>query len=325
MKTIIVTGARGHLGNTIIRELKDYKNIKIIGLIHTKAPNIMGDNINYIKCDVTDINSLRKSFSDASGEIIVIHTAALISIEDEVSKKVYDVNVNGTKNMLKVSSEYNVKRFIHVSSVHAIPEGNFGEKITEVDYYDKNLVVGGYAKTKAEAAQYVLNYNDDTLERVILLPSGIIGPYNDGSNYLVDLTKRILNGSLPAYLNGGYDLVDVRDVASAAISAIKNGRNKESYILSGEYIKISKLIEIINEYRPIKKIIKVSRWVAKILVYLFKIISIFKAERPLFTNYALHALYSNSNFSNLKARRELNFKPRSARESILDMVKWIEK
>lgn len=324
MKTIIVTGAAGHLGNTIIRELKDFKDIKIIGLVHKNEPNIKGENINYINGDVTDIQSLRKLFCGANGEIIVIHTAALISIEDEVTEKLIDVNVNGTKNMLKVASESNVKRFIHVSSVHAIPEGNIGDKITEISNYDKSLVVGGYAKTKAEAAEYVLNYNDK-FDRVILLPSGIIGPYNSGSNYLVDLTKRILDGKLPAYVDGGYDLVDVRDVSHAVLSAIKNGRNKESYILSGEYIKISKLIEIIDSYKPIKKIRKVPLAVAKLLVYLFKIIAKFKSKRPLFTNYALHALYSNSNFSNLKARRELNFSPRSVRESIIDMVKWLEK
>lgn len=324
MKTFIVTGAAGHLGNTIIRELKQ-SDVKIIGLIHNKEPNVKSDNVNYIKGDVTNIDSLRNLFKGVSGEIIVIHTAALISIEDNVTEKLIDVNVNGTKNIIKLASEYKAKRFVHVSSVHAIPEGNVGDKITEVNHYDKSLVLGGYAKTKAQAADYVLNYSDNLLERVILLPSGIIGPYNDGSNYLVELTKQILNGKLPAYVDGGYDMVDVRDVARAVIRASTVGKNRESYILSGEYIKISKFINIINEYKPIKKINKVSLSVAKILVYLFKIYSFFTKKRPLFTNYALHALYSNSNFSNLKARNCLDFNPRSVRESVIDMVKWLEK
>ena len=107
--------------------------------------------------DVRDKDSLTSFFShNPDTELIVIHTAAIVSISSKVDKKVVDVNVNGTKNIVELCLRHKVKKLVHTSSVHAIPEKSHGETITEVSEFDPKSVHGLYAKTKAAASQIVL-------------------------------------------------------------------------------------------------------------------------------------------------------------------------
>ena len=104
----------------------------------------------------------------------------------------------GTRNLLELCQAYGVSRLVHVSSVHAIPEPPQGQVIREVDAFDPDLVVGGYAKAKAEATQAVLEAAEAGLDAVVVHPSGILGPYDNGSNHLVHMVKTFLTENCPA-------------------------------------------------------------------------------------------------------------------------------
>ena len=104
------------------------------------------------------IDSLRPLFEGIQGQdVTVLHTAGVIDISEDLSPRMYDVNVNGTKNMIALCKEYGVKRMLYVSSVHAIPEGDRLKVLREVKRFSPDWVIGGYAKTKAEATQAVLD------------------------------------------------------------------------------------------------------------------------------------------------------------------------
>ena len=85
--------------------------------------------------------------------------------------------------------------------------------LKEIKEFSPEKVVGGYARTKAEATQAVLAAVQGGLDAVIVQPSGIIGPYDHSGNHLVQLVTDYLGGRIPVCVKGGYDLVDVRDVA----------------------------------------------------------------------------------------------------------------
>ncbi|MFQ7550151.1 MAG: NAD-dependent epimerase/dehydratase family protein [Blautia marasmi] len=125
MKTLyLVTGADGHLGSTIIRLLRK-QNRTVRGLLipGKNAPDIPG--VRYFHGDVRDLESMRPLFENAGcRELAVIHTAGMISIAENVTPELYEVNVNGTKNIISLCFQYKVKRLLYVSSVHAIPEQN---------------------------------------------------------------------------------------------------------------------------------------------------------------------------------------------------------
>jgi len=185
------------LGSTVIRLLQNTDSEVYGLLLPEEKPVIKAPNIHYVHGDVCRKETLSPLFENADMKTVkVIHTAGIISIEREVSPLVYEVNVNGTKNMIHICREKEVDRFVYVSSVHAIPEMAYRETIYEAGFFSAASVVGGYAKTKAEATQSVLDASRKGLQAVIVHPSGIIGPYDKGNNHLVQLVIEYMNGKL---------------------------------------------------------------------------------------------------------------------------------
>ena len=326
-KVYIITGASGFLGNNIIRRLKQDNDNEIRAFV------LNGESIKSLenlKCkiyygDVTKKESLSSIFENTYGkQVFVIHCAAIVYIKSKYNTFVYNVNVNGTKNIVDKVLEINAK-LIYISSVHAIPERPKNELITETTNFNPDHVRGLYAKTKAEAAAYVMYaVKNKNLNACIIHPSGIIGPNDFGNSHLTELVKEVSNGKLLACVRGGYNFVDVRDVADGVISACKNGTKGECYILSNKYITIKELTDLICGLQGRKKIkIVLPISFAKIIAPVFEIYYNFKKQTPLFTKYSLYTLSSNSNFSNEKAKKELNFKNRSMKDTIKDTVEWL--
>lgn len=324
-KIYIITGANGFLGNNIIRKLEQEKNSEIRAFV-LKGESIK--SLENLKCkiyygDVTKKESLESVFENTEGkEVFVIHCAGIVYIKSKYNPLVYNVNVNGTKNIVDKVLNINAK-LVYISSVHAIPESD--GVITETVDFDPNRVEGLYAKTKAEAAKYVMDaVKTKNLNACIIHPSGIIGPNDYGNSHLTELVKEVASGKLFACVKGGYDFVDVRDVADGVINACNKNTKGECYILSNKYITIKELSDIICDCVKRKKInIVLPIWIAKIFALFFEIYYNLKKQTPLFTKYSLYTLSSNANFSNKKAKEELNFKNRDMIDTIKDTIKWI--
>ena len=324
-KIYIITGANGFLGNNIIRKLEQEKNSEIRAFV-LKGESIK--SLENLKCkiyygDVTKKEYLESVFENTEGkEVFVIHCAGIVYIKSKYNPLVYNVNVNGTKNIVDKVLNINAK-LVYISSVHAIPESD--GVITETVDFDPNRVEGLYAKTKAEAAKYVMDaVKTKNLNACIIHPSGIIGPNDYGNSHLTELVKEVASGKLFACVKGGYDFVDVRDVADGVINACNKNTKGECYILSNKYITIKELSDIICDCVERKKInIVLPIWIAKIFALFFEIYYNLKKQTPLFTKYSLYTLSSNANFSNKKAKEELNFKNRDMIDTIKDTIKWI--
>ena len=328
-KVYIITGANGFLGNNIIRMLeKDADNeIRAFVLKDDSIKSLENLNCKIYYGDITNKESLSSIFENTNGkEVFVIHCAAIVYIKSKYNPLIYNVNVNGTKNIVDKVLELNAK-LVYVSSVHAIPEKPNNDLITEVTNFNPDDVYGLYAKTKAEAAKYVMDaIKNKNLNACIVHPSGIIGPNDFGNSHLTQLIKVVSNGKLFACVKGGYDFVDVRDVAKGVTNACKNGIKGECYILSNRYITIKELCDLIcdlQKRKRIKIILPIS--IAKLIAPLFELYYNLKKETPLFTKYSLYTLSSNANFSNKKARQYLDFKNRSIEDTIKDTIEWINK
>lgn len=323
----IVTGANGHLGSTILRRLEQ-RNQPVRGLILPTESAADHGCVRYFHGDVRDRASLEPLFDNPENrELIVIHTAGIIDIASEnVTPQMYDVNVNGTRNIADLCLEHHVKRLVHVSSVHAIPEGdNPLQVLTEVDSFSPDLVTGGYAKTKAEASQMILDFCKQGLDAVIVHPSGILGPYDASGNHLVQMVRDYMEGKLPACVEGGYDFVDVRDVADGCLSAAEFGRTGECYILSNRYYSIADVLKMVKIIEGGRVLPVLPMWLAKAAAPIMGWVSKLRRERPLYTPYSLYTLSSNSRFSHDKATRELHYLPRDLFKTIADTAAWLKK
>lgn len=312
----IITGANGHLGKTIISLLLD-QAIEIRGLVLEEKGCVYHDKIKYYMGDVTDIESLRPAFLELENRAVyLIHTAGIIDIQESVSPLIYNVNVIGTSNVLKLAKQYHIKRMLYVSSVHAIPEER-NKILTEIDYFDPSKVIGGYAKTKAEATQNVL---DADLDTVVIHPSGIIGPNGNSSNHLIQMIEEYVQGNIPACIKGGYDFADVRDVAQGALLALEKGKTKETYILSNKYYEIKEVFQMINTFTNQKTPVMLPCFLLNIALPILLWQAKRKHQRPLYTKYSLQTLLSDTHFSHQKATDELGYQPRDLSETIKDTL-----
>ena len=315
----VVTGATGHIGNVLVRYLIE-KGYEVKSLIlNEKEKDILKDlDTEMVIGDVTKLETLVTAFEGAD---IVFHLAGIIEIGSGNKKKVHEVNVEGSKNVVAACKMAHVKKLVYTSSVHAIPEKE--GIITETKTFSKDLVKGTYAKSKAEATDYILKSNSDDLEVIIVHPSGVIGPYEYIKSNMGQLIIDCATGRMKAYIKGGYNFVDVRDVANGIIQACEKGKPGECYILAGHSISIEELMSIIEKLTGKKAAkFKIARWFAYITGVFSEVFYKIVKEKPLFTSYAVYTTGTNCNFSIEKAKKELGYTIRDIKETISDTIEW---
>lgn len=318
----IITGAKGHLASTIIRYLRN-EDCHIRGLILPTEEGEDDRQLTYYKGDITIPETLEHVFSDTEcNEVIVIHAAGIVSIAENVTPKLYSVNVTGTRNIIDRCIRHHIKRLVYVSSVHAIPEARDNATISEAAGFSGETVTGAYATTKAEATQDVLEaVKNSGLDGVVVHPSGIIGPYDKGNNHVIQLIQMYISGRLPAGVTGGYDFVDVRDVAKGCLAAAEKGKTGSCYILSNRYFTIKELLEYVRKITGGRKKVCLPIGLARAFVPLFEWIAKARHTRPIYTKYALYTLSGNGHFSHEKAISDLGYHPRDMQATIADTIK----
>ncbi len=332
-RIFIVTGSSGFVGNNVVRQLLE-KGERVRALYFEKRLDYRGmgytdGELEFFRCDVRDIGTLAPVFENAGdAEIYVIHAAAVVTIMDtpKTKKQLREVNIGGTKNVIECCIKYKAKRLVYVSSVHAIPEKD-ESPIAEVDHFDPAAVHGLYAKSKAEAAQAVLDaVHDRGLDAVIVHPAGITGPNDYSNTHLTHMAEAYLYKGIPALPKGGYNFVDVRDVAAGIISAADKGRNGECYLLSNKNYTIDEMFSCLSEIcnkKPVKR--RLPTWFVKCVAPFSEIYYKLAKKSPLFTRYSIYTLNTNADFTHEKATRELGYSPRGLKESLTDTVEYIKK
>lgn len=321
----IVTGAAGHLAGAILRTLID-TDCLIRALLLPGENGIAGKNVTYITGDVTKPETLDPLFENTGeANVIVLHCAGIVSIQKKVSSTIYSVNVTGTRNMIAKCRQYGVHRLVYVSSVHALPETN-GALIGEADRFSPEIVDGAYAKTKAEATQAVLDAAKSGLNGVIVHPSGIIGPFDRyGDNHIVQMMSLYLKRRLPAGVRGGYDFVDVRDVAKGILLAAEKGRQGECYILSNRYIPMREILEEMRICVGRKhRLPLMPSFVARLFALLCEWYAKITHTRSIYTAYSIKTLSKPTTFCHDKATTELGYHTRCFKDTVKDTLAYLQ-
>lgn len=318
---IIITGASGHLGNNIVQLLSNTNyQIKLL-MLPNEDISIFADNKFEIAYgDIRDRDFLSKNIEENS---VVIHCAGIIDISSNNKDLMFDVNVNGTKNIVDECIKKHCKKFVYTSSVHVIEEFKQIGVLKEPIIFDESKLIGDYAKSKCLATKYVYEKCKQGLNGVIVYPSGIIGP----NDYKVSNTGKLIidiaNEDIKARVNGSYNFVDVRDVAQGVLLAIKFGKIGEGYILSGTDITVDKIFESVKSHFKTKKFTpKIAMWFVKMFSGLAELYYKLRKQKPLFTKYSLYTLTSNHNFDNTKAKTLLGWSTTDIDQTIADTLKW---
>lgn len=318
---IVVTGATGHIGNVLVRKLVSRsKRVRAVIPPFEDASCLDGLKVEIVEGDIRQIDSLIQAFK---GSDVVYHLAGIISILSGKSELLYQVNVEGTRNVVEACLKTKVRRLVYTSSIHAVKEPPHGIVIDETFPFDPDNVLGDYAKSKAQATLEVLRGVEQGLDAAIVCPTGVIGPYDYKISEMGQLIMDFIQRKLKAYVDGAYDFADVRDVATGLILACEKGKTGESYILSGEQITVRDLLLMLQEITEVKApSFKIPAWLARTVGKIAPLYYHLTNTKPLFTTYSIDVLASNSQISSAKARRELGYSTRPVKESVTDAVAW---
>ena len=321
----LVTGATGFLGRAVAEELVR-RRAQVHALVLRDDPyiHLLPKEVHTVIGDVCVESSLTDFFADADSRTCVIHCAGIVSVASRPGSKLYQVNVGGTWRVLRQCMEHNVGKMVYVSSVHAIPEKPKGCIITEDCEFSPGLVDGDYAKSKATATELVFDAAKRGLNASIVFPSGIIGPGDIQGGSFTSMAKSFLRGKLPFAVRGGYDFVDVRDVAKGILDCSENGEPGKGYILSGHYVTIRKMLQLVGKtakrrYRPIC----LPLGLAKLAAPYYEHRSLKKRKPLCFTPYSVAVLASNGQFSHAAASECFAYHPRPVKDTLRDMTAWL--
>jgi dihydroflavonol-4-reductase len=320
---VSVTGASGHVGSNLCRMLLK-RGHKVRALVHRDETGLQGLDLEKVHGDVLNTSVLQELFN---GSDVVIHLAAIISIKGKRNKYLEEVNIEGTRNVIKAIEKNGVKRLIHFSSIHAINHFPLSEPMDESRPFVNNFPLP-YEKAKSLGEKIVMNAVRETgLDAIVLNPTAIIGPYDFKPSLMGQLVKRLYKRQLPALVKGGYNWVDVRDVSIAAINAIESGKSGERYILSGIWAGLTDLSRMVSDITGRKTPTLVTpMWLAKVGVPFISTWYALKNEHPLYTFQSLEIINSvNKNIINKKAREDLDFDPRPLEDTLRDTIDWFIK
>ena len=236
MKSAFVTGASGFVGANLVRALLD-RGWRVRALVRGAAPSLAGLDVELVRGDL-----FAPGLADAMrGSDGVFHLAATYSLWRRDRDAMMLANVEGTRSVLAAARAAGVPRTVHTSSVAAIgvrPGGAADESFQS----PPEKLIGAYKRSKYLAEAEVRRALAAGQDIVIVNPATPLGPWDAKPTPTGEIVVRFLNGRMPAYVDTGLNVVDVRDVAVGHILAFERGVAGERYILGHENVTLSGLL-----------------------------------------------------------------------------------
>lgn len=320
-KTIAVTGASGHIGNVVCRLLIE-NGYQVRALCRTDVRALAGVEVEIVTGDVLDMTALEKLMEGCDA---VIHCAAIISLSGDPTGVVFKTNTEGPANVRLAATRAGLRRMVHVSSVHAVEELPHTEPFNETRPY-KKADAYPYDFSKAMGEQVLFGHKAGP-EIIIVRPSAVIGPFDFKPSELGKAMDKFIHHKIPALPEGGYNFVDVRDVATSIINALETGKNGDVYHLTGTYYSMKAFAVLFQKVTGIKttRIVLPYR-LMRVLAVLMEGWAKMTRTHPLFTREAIDAVKNgHPNMDNSKAVQELGHQCRPLEESIRDFYNWYQK
>jgi len=304
---IFFTGGSGFVGQGTIPEIIK-AGYEVMGLARSStsaalvgqagASPVMDD---LIKLSNNTVDALKKCD-------IVIHSAAYMEMNYE-KEKFYKINVDATKNLLKLAKENGVKKFIYISAAPVVPGCPIID-LTE-DKAGKGLPKHLYPKTKAIAEKAVLAENDNSFATISLRPPAIWGSHN---HHMEELFDRVKEGKW-MWIGGSHQIlstIHVKNLAAAMIAALKSDKNGEAYFVTdGDKRSMRTTFEAIINANGLdggKKEISlgVAKFAANVSHGIWKLFGL-KSQPPV-PPLVLRLMANEFSVIDTKARKELGYK-----------------
>ncbi|RDB07903.1 NAD-dependent epimerase/dehydratase family protein [Runella aurantiaca] len=320
---IFITGITGLLGRHVA-ELCFREGHEIFALVRDKKINNSNFPFELEICygDLSTLDSIPEKLNHSE---IVIHCAANTSMLSIKNTKQEETNINGIRNLIIVSKQANIKKFIHVSSANTIAHGDIffpadeSKKLALADYRLP------YINTKIIGEEILLNeFKVNNFPVIILNPTFILGPCNlnisSGKLILAAIKKPIL-----LFPSGGKNIVDVRDIARVIVNSIHKGKTGNNYLLSNENLTYKEIFTLACKYaNVVTPKFKIPYSLGVVIGYMGSCFELITKKTTTINIKTMRLSYQNHYYNADKAIKELCFTPRPAKETIKDTVSWFK-
>ncbi len=319
---VAITGATGHIGAALIRTLlRDGHQVR--ALVRQDVRALEGQDVETVAGDLLDPRAMTTLVQECD---VVFHLAARISLDGDRKGEVFQTNVEGTRQIMASCSQAGVRRLVHFASVHAFDTPHPGQ------VFNENIPIAGaghfaYERTKGMAMEEVLTAGKSgPLETIVLCPTGVIGPWDVKPSRQGKMLNDLWNGRMPFIPRGGFNWVDSRDVALAAVSAMTEGQSGEAYLLAGRYATVLELVTIsrcITGKRLSARLMPdpVLNVTARIMTQWAR----WTNTEPIVTREALtHLRTGHPEINFQKAVNAFGYHPRPLEKTLLDTYHWFQ-
>ncbi|MGK7911459.1 MAG: hopanoid-associated sugar epimerase [Synechococcus sp.] len=239
-----VTGGTGFVGANLVRLLLG-EGYTVRALVRTTSclDNLAGLDVEVVRGDLNDPQLSQQM----RGCDCLFHVAARYSLLQRDRDALYRDNVLGTRNVLKAAREADVERTVYTSSVAAIGVKPHGAIADETHQSDVDALIGYYKQSKYWAEQEAIAAANSGQHVAIVNPSTPIGPWDIKPTPTGDIILRFLRRKMPAYVDTGLNLIDVRDVARGHLLALKHAQPGERYILGHHNISLKQMLDRLSD------------------------------------------------------------------------------
>jgi dihydroflavonol-4-reductase len=321
MKTL-VTGATGFLGSAIVRELlKDGREVRVLVRKGTPTDNIDGLDLERVYGDLCDKDSLNKALKDCN---VLYHTAAYYSLWDKNKRLIYDINVEGTRNILQAALDLGITKTVYTSTVGCIGLLENGIPANEDTLFNPSTLSNDYKRSKYQAEKVAKEFSQNGLSLVIVNPSTPIGPRDIKPTPTGKIVLDFLNRKMPAYLDTGLNLIAVDDCARGHLLAEEKGVSGERYILGNRNMSLKEILLTLEKITGLKApTVKMPYWIAFTAGWISDVLSDHWTGKPpavplAGVRMAKYFMY----FDSSKAIRELGLPQNSIEKALEEAVQW---
>ncbi|MGD0870626.1 MAG: hopanoid-associated sugar epimerase [Bryobacteraceae bacterium] len=319
MKPALVTGASGFLGWHVARVLLE-RGYPVRALVRPGS-RVDALDVESVTGDLRDPASLARAVSGCG---LVFHVAADYRLWAKEPAELYQSNVDGTRNLLEASRQAGVERVVYTSTVGCIgvPDGGIGNEDLPVSLAE---MAGDYKRSKFLAEQVALEFARGGLPVVIVNPTAPVGDHDVKPTPTGKIVVDFLNGDMPAFIDTGLNVVDVRDVAEGHWLACEHGRPGERYILGSENLTLAQILQqlaqITGRRAPTTRLPYALAWCAGACSTAWAGVT---GTPPRIPMEAVRMAKKKMWVTHEKARRELGFAPGPARQALHRAVEWFQ-
>jgi dihydroflavonol-4-reductase len=314
---VAVTGAAGYLGMNLLRQLVE-RGHEVTAIDRLVPEQPADPNVTWVGGDVLDPESMRTVLEGAE---VVYHLVAVITLAEQ-NDLAWKVNTEGVRVVAEAALAAGVRRMVHASSIHAFDQYTCGGSIDETTVRSTDPGLPVYDRSKWAGEIELRKVIDKGLDAVICNPTGVFGPldYSTPLSRINRTLKDAAKGRVPAMVGGGFDLVDVRDVAKGLILASERGKTGENYLLGGSMISMLDLCRLAAKHGNKKgpKFAISPKFIAGLIPVLEPIGKLLGTD--IVSRAAIGALVSAPAVDHGKAEREIGYEPRSTDETVRDLV-----